>query len=163
MAEIQGVCGILFRDWSLSKPCERVPRNESKTKPEPLLQTSLDQRFFWCGPKCHTWLEKLQSFSSTVPEEPWAGSGHTLGPESRFWNGSRFHRGCTGTEEVTHLQNKLHFNKTIHNINCGFLFFSIIFPFTAKEFNYKESVPAETIECLRRNPWSSPFFFFLRS
>lgn len=58
----------------------------------------------------------------------------------------------TGTEEITHLQNKLHFNKTIHNINCGFLFFSVIFPFAAKEFNYKESVPAETIECLRRNP-----------
>lgn len=49
MAEIQGVCGILFREWSLSKPCERIPRNESKTT-KPLIQTSLDH----FGPKCHT-------------------------------------------------------------------------------------------------------------
>lgn len=60
----------------------------------------------------------------------------------------------TGTmqelEKNVHLQNKLLFRENIHNVNCGFLLHDI--SIAAKEFSYKEFVPAETIECLRRNP-----------
>lgn len=48
------IVGFSAQTGLLSKSCEKFPRNKSKIKSKSLIQTSLDKRSFWSGPKGRT-------------------------------------------------------------------------------------------------------------
>lgn len=174
---------MLCTHWPLGKSFKKSSEKkaESKTKPEPPLHTSLDERSFWCGPKgplersCSSatlvWIRLKSAMVKewTCLKNPENVRSYRLWSEPRLLKGWRSQlRGqiAQGLGRSRRRSSICKINSSWEKISTTSLWISFLpsdISIAAKEFNYKEFVPTETIECLRRNPWSGWVFLEAKS